>query len=109
MQRKDVSSVCESNVCLGERKAGESLTEQTSEAGGQKERYLLRKSEEQQSPRGCDLYCVSQFCTRELRGHTKATVEAPAGTRAAGPAATSHAHIVSGLSHPASHPLVLPV
>lgn len=44
--------VCESCVYLGERKAGEPLSEQTPEAGSQKEQYLLHKSEEQQRPRG---------------------------------------------------------
>ena len=44
--------VCESCVYLGERKAGEPLSEWTPEAGSQKEQYLLHKSEEQQRPRG---------------------------------------------------------
>lgn len=87
---------------MGERKAGEPRSEQTPEAGSQPEGAVLVGTAETQ--RTCP-YRVSQLCTRELTLGPNQP-EAPAGTGGAGPAATGHTHVVLGLGHPASHPLV---
>lgn len=99
--------VCESCVCLGERKAGEPLSEQTPEAGSQKEQYLLHKSEEQQRGRGCVCTaCHGSAPESSEWGQTSRRLQLAQGMLTQLPLA---AHIVSGLGHPASRPLVLPV